>query len=337
MKKRILLLSLAIASLTGVRAQQDPQYTQFMFNKLTYNPAFAGSIENSICATLLYRTQWVGLGGNSDIRNVPSGTITPKGIAPQNYLGNIHAPIGQNFGVGLSILSDQLGFESSLSPMLSAAYKVRFKNGAVLAPGIGVGLMQKALDGTKLQPLDKNDNLIPTAPVSDMNLDLNAGLYYTMPSLSIFDRFYAGLSATHLNQGAIAYTWSGNTVSTQMKMHYYFITGAVYNLGTNFTIEPNILVKRDPAKFSSDINVYAMYQNRFRAGLTYRTVDAISLLLGYKFNPNMQIGYAYDFTTTKLIEFSSGSHEIMFQYCFWPKFKDKQPPPPIPRLTPRFL
>jgi type IX secretion system PorP/SprF family membrane protein len=328
MRKLILSLSLFAAAVT-VKAQQDAQYTQFFMSKLSYNPAYAGS-EDKICATGLYRSQWLGFGSSS------------LGGSPVTFVGNIHAPIGTKFGVGLDIRSEQLGFEQSLNPMLSLAYRQPFKNGSTLAGGLGVGFMQKTLAGDKLKPLDEGDRYIPNISVSGNALDLDIGLYYTMPSLWRFTDVYAGLSATHLTGGDVAYEYAGNTINNSMQSHLYFMTGGSYELTPSLSLEPNILVKSDFAKATADFNAMVTYNNKIRGGITYRTADAVSLLLGYKINNigangSMYIGYSYDLTTSNIISYSSGSHEIVLKYCFMPKVKPPKDKEIVPRLTPRFL
>ena len=337
MKKLLLISSLACLTFIKVSAQQDPQYTQFMYNKLAYNSGFAGTEGDKICVTGLFRSQWMGFSNGSGLNttNTTSGQ-SDIGSTPNTFVGNIHSNIGNHFGIGLNISSDKIGFQNNLNPILSIAYRYNFSNGSLLSAGIGGGIMQESIDGSKLKPLDIGDPKIPTGNVVAQAADFNFGLYYKQPSLSIFDDFYVGLSATHLNQGIIKLD---AFVNSQMRMHNYLVTGAVYNglMGGNLALEPNILVKYDQAKLTTDINVMAMYNNKFRAGLTYRTIDAISFLAGYKFTPEWQIGMAYDFTTSKVRDYSNGTVEIMMKYCFTVHLKEKPPPIPIPRLTPRFL
>lgn len=327
MRKLILSLSL-LAGTFALRAQQDAQYTQFFMTKLSYNPGFAGS-EDKICATGLYRSQWIGFGNN---------TI---GITPVTIVANVHAPIGSKFGVGINISSDQQGFEQSLNPMLSLAYRYPFKDGSILAGGLGIGFMQKTLAGDKLKPLDEGDALIPSISVSGNALDLNLGFFYTRPTLWRFDNVYAGLSTTHLTGGDVKYEFTSSTgpstVNNPMKPHGYFMTGGSYSLNPSWALEPNILVKSDFAKSTVDVNAMVMYNDKIRGGVTYRSADAVSVLLGYKFTPNLQVGYSYDITTTNIISYSSGSHEVVLKYCFMPKLKPKPDKDPVPRLTPRFL
>jgi type IX secretion system PorP/SprF family membrane protein len=324
MRKIYIILLLSVAFVAN--AQQDPQFTQFFLNKLNYNPAFAGT-EEKICAMGIYRTQWLGFGGTGN-----NQLDVPSGESPTTFLASINGPIRQKFGVGLNIYSDQQGFERLVNPMLSLSYIHTFQNQSKLSGGLGIGIMQKSVEGNKYRPKELNDPNIPTNNVSGSTLDINGGLYYTMPTLWIFNNFYTGLSMTHLNTGEITY----GSVTNNLVAHTYFMTGAAYQLNSSLDIEPNILVKRDRAKFSTDINVMATFNNKFRGGLTYRTEDAASILIGFKFNDNMQMGYSYDITTSNIIEYSSGSHEILFKYCFMPKFETKEKPI-VPRLTPRFL
>lgn len=329
MKKLLLIASLTLTGAGIVKAQQDPQFTQFFNNRLHYNPAYAGS-EEKICATFVYRNQWTGF-GNSTL-----------GVSPQNIVGNIHAPIAGRFGVGVNIANDQIGFEQILTPTLSMAYHHKLQNGHTFSGGLGLGFIQKSLAGSKLKPLDNTDAKIPNSDVSGMTFDMNLGLYYQIPAISVFQNVYAGVSATHLNQGKVTYDWTGGSRESQAVMHYYFMTGASYQLGNpNLAIEPNILVKSDLTKTSADFNAMLAFQNKYRGGLTYRTGDAFAILAGMtifdKGNMALNAGYSYDITTSKILDYSSGSHEIFVRYCF--TIKTSEPPPkiPIPRLTPRFL
>jgi len=337
MKKLLLLASFSCFVFFKVSAQQDPQYTQFMLNKLAYNSGFAGTEGDKICVTGLFRSQWLGFSNGSglDKSNTPTGQ-SDIGSMPNTVVGSIHSNIGDHFGVGLNINSDKIGFTSFVNPILSISYRYNFTNGSILSAGVGGGIMQESIDGSKLHALTPVDPVIPTLSVVASSPDLNFGLYYKQPSLSIFDDFYAGVSATHLNQGKISL---GGMINSQMRMHNYFVTGAVYNglMGGNLALEPNLLVKYDQAKLTTDINVMAMYNNKFRAGLTYRTIDAISFLVGYKFTPEWQIGMSYDFTTSKVRDYSNGTVEIMMKYCFTIHLPSPPPKIPIPRLTPRFL
>ncbi|MBC7382911.1 MAG: type IX secretion system membrane protein PorP/SprF [Bacteroidia bacterium] len=327
-----------------IRAQQDPHYSQFMFNKLTYNPGFAGATDGKICVSLLNRAQWVGFGGKT-----VDGLA--QGDAPSNLIGSINSALSSSsekflsrIGVGLTFSKDQLGFETTVMPKLGLSYRHPFGDQNVLALGVGVGLMQKSLDGSKLKPQQSGDPKIPNVLVNGSATDIDLGLYYTKASLlGIFTEFYAGLSVTHLNQSKITYDWSGSTVVNN-KMHYYFITGAEYAINNTLSLQPNIIVKKDPAKIQTDLNCYLIWNQNIRGGLTWRPTDAVVVLGGYQFPSIGQdgkfgalyIGYSYDLTTSKIITYSSGSHEIIVRYCFGLKVPKKTRPIRAV-VTPRFM
>ncbi len=324
MKKFLLAATFLISLETVVFAQQDPQFTQFFLNRMHYNPGYAGT-EEKICALAAFRTQWMGFGSDK------------KGLAPTTFVASINGPVGKNLGLGLNIYTDELGFEKSLIPTFSISYRMHFSNGGILSPGLGIGFVQKTIAGDKLQALDPGDSKIPNIPVTGNSMDFNAGLYYTQPAISILDNFYAGFSMSHLNQGQITYSWSGNSYAHTMKMHYYAMTGAEYRISNTLAIDPNLFLKSDLAKTSLDINAMLVYNDKFKGGLSYRTSNDIAILLGFKFSEDMQLGYSFDLTLNNIRSYSDGSHEIVFKYCFMPKFKPKPEKVPIPRLTPRFL
>jgi type IX secretion system PorP/SprF family membrane protein len=187
--KKLLIGILLATSASSVFAQQDAQFTQFFRNKLNYNSALAGSEDGKICASLLYRTQWLGFGSKE------------KGQSPSTFGGNVHAPLlGGKLGLGLNIFSDNQGFESTLTPTISVAYHHTFQNQHKLSGGIGIGFIQKSLDGGKLKPQNDGDKAIPNSLVNGNALDLNFGIYYQIPSIAGFDKVYASLS---LNQSRI--------------------------------------------------------------------------------------------------------------------------------------
>jgi len=328
---KLFVFLLILGSTIKTKAQQDPHFTQFMYNKLWLNPGYAGDPEK-ICVSLLNRNQWVGFGGGSE-KNGPGGQSLPRGETPSNLVGSLNTRFGDKIGFGLLFSRDELGLENTTSIMPNLSYRHTFPNQSVLSGGIGVGYMQKTLRGSELKPLMKDDPLIPPNDVSGGGLDLNFGLYYTRPQLSIFDNFYAGLSATHLNQAEIQY---GNYSKYNNAMHYYFMAGAEYVLSSEISLQPNFLLKKDPAKLQADINCFAIWNQKIRAGLTWRPVDAVSVLVGYNFTPDFTIGYSYDLTTTKILNYSSGSHEIVLRYCFGIKTTPKVKVI-VPRLTPRFM
>jgi type IX secretion system PorP/SprF family membrane protein len=327
-----LFFSIAILGIANeLRAQQDPHYSQWMHNKLNLNAGFAGATDGKICATLLYRTQWMGFGGNT-VNGLPQGD------APTNQVGSINASLGNHFGIGGTIVSDKLGFETMVMPRLTLSYRRDIGSDGNLAAGVGLGYMQRSLDGTQLKANDPNDPRIPPSAVSGNAMDFDFGLYYTKNNLAgIINNFYAGFSATHLNQNKIIYEWNGGSTEINSAMHMYFMTGGEYAINSTLTLQPNIIVKKDPAKIQTDLNCYLIMNGNIFGGLTWRPMDAAVLLAGYQFQGiPLYVGYSYDLTTSRIINYSSGSHEIVLRYCFGITIPKKEPIVRY-RLTPRFM
>lgn len=332
---RIIFASFLLLAAAATKAQQDPHYSQFMYNKLLFNAGYAGATDGKICVSLLNRNQWVGFGGKT-VNNLAQGD------APTNLVGSINTSIGkgQRIGLGATIINDELGFEQTLVIRGALSYRQPIGSGGNLSFGIGVGQMQRSLDGAKLSANDPDDPKIPKGLVSGTAIDLDAGLYYTQANLlGLFDNFYAGLSATHINQNQIRYDFPGGSTIIDSKLHYYFMTGADYDLGGGLVLNPNILIKKDPGKVQADLNCMAVLNQSVRAGLTWRPMDAVVFLAGYDF-PMVQglfAGYSYDLTTTRILNYSSGSHEIVLRYCFGVKIPTRDPKPLRSRYTPRFM
>lgn len=288
--KGLLIVAGIVVSAT-VTAQQDPQFSQHMFARLPVNPGYAGSNE-AICATLLYRNQWTGFGGE-----------------PKTTLFTADMPVDAIHGaIGLSVYaSDQLGAENNLNIRGAYAYRADLGSGRI---GIGVdfGYHQKSLDGSEFIYNDNGDNNIPTGSVSGGTLDLGFGLHYST------EKLYVGISSTHLTEGDIEY----ENVRTSLARHYWLMAGYSADLSPSLTLKPALLVKSDAVTTQYDFNANLLINNRFWVGAGYRMEDAIVLMAGLEIIPNLKLGYSYDLTTSDIRTYSSGTHEIMLGYCFKP-------------------
>lgn len=316
-KRTVLLGYVLLLCAFTATAQQAPYYTNFMFNKLPYNPGYAGS-KDAICATVLYHQQWQGYKADG---------------APVTQFGNIHSPVGKNHGVGLGIVNDKLGYENTLSVHAYYNYKFQVGSNGKLAVGPSLGIIQKTMDGSKLNPETANDPKVPVKSVSAMKPDLGFGLYYT--NVAFYNAF-VGLSANNIIGGEMSYETPAGSVKYQLARHYYLMAGGEYDINAALKLCPTILYKTDLNKGQVDVNADLVYNNKIRGGLTYRSADAVSVLLGYKFTDNFHLGYSYDITTSKLNTVSNGTHEIVLNYCFKLKTKPKQEIRGI-RLTPRYM
>lgn len=307
MKKIFTTLTVALAAFTSVSfAQQDPQFTQFMHNKLIYNPGYAGTSQ-AICANVLYRQQWVNFPG-----------------APKTGLISFDMPIGQlPLGIGLNVMNDQIGFSKTLFARLALAYNKVGLGPGVLGVGIDGGILQQQFNGNWIPPESGQDVAIPGAypsgnnpKLNELTYDLGFGAYYT-----IANKMYVGISSTHLTAQDI----SSGTVRYSLARHYYLMGGYTFNLTPEHDLTPNIKVKSDAASTQLDVNLTYMYKQTFWIGVSYRMQDAIAPMLGVRLleKKNLKIGYSYDVTTSKIKGYSAGTHEIMLGYCFNPKPKIK--------------
>lgn len=307
MNKLFTKLTVAFAALASVSfAQQDPQFTQFMHSKLIYNPGYAGT-SDAICANVLYRQQWVNFPG-----------------APKTGLLSFDMPIGNlPMGIGLNVMSDQIGFSKTLFARLALSYKRAIGPGN-LGIGIDGGVLQQQFNGTWITPdgTGKYDPTIPaytsgtvTAANPDLNkmtYDLGFGVYY-----GIANKMYVGISSTHLPAQDIV---ASENVKYALARHYYIVGGYTFNFGEGgkHGINPNVKVKSDAASTQLDVNLTYIFNQQFWAGVSYRMQDAIAPMIGAKFlkDKSLKVGYSYDLTTSKIKGYSSGTHEIMLGYCF---------------------
>ncbi len=276
-------------------AQQDPQYTQYMFDRLSVNPGVAGTNGN-ICFGALLRQQWSGFDG-----------------APKTGLINVHGPINSlNSGVGLSVYFDKLGQEKTTAARLHYAYHFKPGGGVgTLGVGIYAGMTSRSLGNAwiSVDPVTADD-AIPDNGSSASGFDMGAGIYYTTP------RFWAGISSTQLPQTEL------KEVSIQNVRHYYLQAGYDWQMkNPKLSLMPSTLIKSDGTSTQFDLTVLAMYNKMIWLGVGYRTEDAIAPIIGYQYQfpkgtSMLKIGYSYDVTTSELKNYSSGSHEIMLNYCF---------------------
>lgn len=295
MKKTLITLCCFVIAVTSF-AQQDAQFSHNMFNKLAINPGYAGTSQ-AFCATALYRQQWTGFPG-----------------APKTFLFSGDATINAiRGGIGLTLVSDKLGFDNSFIGKLAYSFNMPVGPGT-LGIGIEGGMQQKSLSGPWIAPEGVTGDLaIPATGVSNTIWDLGFGAYYATNQL------YFGLSSLHLPQTAFPSVAPYTKYSFDMVRHYYLMAGYEFPVSPSIDIKPSILAKSDAASTQLDVNVLGLWNRMIWAGASYRLTDAIVALVGYQGgNSKMtwKIGYSYDVTTSTLKTYSSGSHEILLNYCF---------------------
>ena len=299
MSKRIiynLILSLILSFvLKKTEAQQDPQYTQYMYNTMSVNPAYAGSNDHTVI-TLLGRTQWVGLAGAPDSQTLSYDT-------PLGYSG---------VGLGVNLTNDQIGPAQEIYLDANISYTVRFSENSNLAFGLKLGGRHLAIDwskGTALQQeriFDQN--------VSEFLPTIGAGVYFYKSN------WYAGISVpnilrTNHYDDTIATVSNGNGDLAEERLHFFGIFGYVFDLSENIKFKPATLVKVvNGAPLSIDVSGNFLFNEKFTAGLAWRWDDSISALIGLQATENLNIGFAYDLTTSNYSNYNSGTYELMIRW-----------------------
>lgn len=308
MRKLITKVSLALAGFSGVlMAQQDPQFTQFMNNKLMYNAGYAGNTGN-ICGVLHFRQQWTSFPGSPQ-----SFALTADMRIPETPLG-----------VGLNVMQDKIGPMQTLFLRVPVAYNLDLAGGT-LGLGLDLGMVQKQINNTWITPdVGLVDNHIPGAYEWGTNPDLNKitydvgfGAFYSIPR-----KLYIGLSSTHLPAQVLS---AGSDVQFKMTRHYYLMAGYHYAIDPRNELIPNIMLRSDVNGMSFDANLTYMWDQKIIAGLSYRINDAVAPMIGYQhFTPtnlSLKVVYSYDVTLSKIRGYSSGSHEFTAGVCYTLKKK----------------
>jgi type IX secretion system PorP/SprF family membrane protein len=305
MRKSIqaILIAAALLVTSQTFAQQQVMFTQYMFNALAINPAYAGSHE-TFSATGLFREQWTGLEG-----------------APTTQTLSAHSPVrNQKMGLGFVFVNDKIGVTNQTGAYVDYAYKITFMNQGVLAMGLQGGFTNY---NAKLSKVSSSDPTFSSGDVVEWQPNVGTGLYYNTK------RFYAGFSAPQLIQA----TFDRNNPDSDSKLlrHYFIMAGYVFDLNHNLKLKPNTLVKYvKGAPIEVDLNANLLINETVWVGFSWRSFDSIDAIFQLQVSPRLQIGYAYDFATqSALSRVNSGSHEIMLNYRI-PVFRDRI-------VTPRYF
>jgi len=297
--KKLILVFYAVALWTSAFSQQERQVSHYMYDHASINPGSAGS-SDMISTHAIIRQQWPGLEG-----------------APTQLILNMSAPFRlgtTHHGLGLSVWQDKLGFNSDINLSLSYAYQFQVGKGR-LGVGISGSAVNREVNGNEWVFPDPNittDDDVPTDDQNEFAIDLGAGLFYTT------DELYVGISSTRILENEFKYENSTNlTVSEKLSRNYYLTAG--YSLQfANPLLEllPSIFVWTDTKVTKIDVNATLMYNKKFWGGVSYRVGSAVVGMVGLSILNGVKVGYAYDFDTSKLMNVSKGSHEIMVGYDF---------------------
>lgn len=312
MKRIYITLLLILTAIGGLIAQQDAQYTQYMYNTMSVNPAYAGS-RGVFSITGLHRSQWVGLDG-----------------APTTQTLSFNTPVSKRVGVGLSIVNDDIGNGTNQDTYFDGvfSYTIPTSNTGKLSFGLKAGGHLLNIDFSKLRSYT-NSNV----PLEGQNIEkkfspnFGAGMYYHT------EKFYAGLSVPNfLKTEHFDTSGSSSTGVAKERLNLYFITGYVFELNPDLKFKPTALFKAvQGAPLQVDLSANFMLRDKLTLGAAYRWDAALSALVGFQLSDQFMVGLAYDKETTELgsTAFNDGSFEIMLRYELKSRYKKV--------LTPRFF
>lgn len=299
------LLSIFLLSVIGIcinsntYAQQDPQYTQYMFNTMSVNPAYAGSRGHTVISAL-GRTQWVGFEGAPDTQNLSYDT-------PLGYTG---------LGLGVNLVNDKIGPSHEIYLDANVSYTIETGQEGNLAFGLRLGGRWLNIDWSK--GTTTNPETFP--PVNRVLPTVGAGLYYHEP------QWYIGLSVPNIIRTEHYDNDLPNGEVALERMHFFLISGYVFDLNEDLKFKPAVLVKGvSGAPLSLDVSANLLFSERFRVGVGWRWDDSISALLGFQISDSLLLGYAYDLTTSNYNVVNSGTHEIMLRYEIFKEIKYRSP------------
>jgi len=291
MKKLYLVALVVFSMIMDLQAQQDPHYTQYMYNMNVINPAYAGSKEN-LSIGMLYRKQWV------EIEDAPT-TATFSG----------HAPVGKNVGLGLSVISDKIGPVEENNIYGDFSYTLQLGGEHKLAFGLKAGLTLHQVglysDINHTLP-DQNDPAF-AENTSNSYFNLGTGLFYYT------NKYYLALSVPNMMKSKHL-DFNGREFGSEVS-HYFLTGGYVFDVSENIKFKPFFMMKSAfNAPTSLDLSTNFLFNEKFEAGVTYRLEDSFGAMINYAISPNVKLGYAYDHIVSDLNVTTPSSHEIVLLF-----------------------
>jgi len=288
----LVIAGLLIVSFIEVKAQQSPQYTHYMYNMNVVNPAYAGSKE-FLSIGVLGRSQWEGVNGG-----------------PQTFTMGIHAPVMKNVGMGFSIISDKVGPVEETNVYADFSYTIRTSDHSNLALGLKGGATFQNIGLLSLTQVNPDDPLF-AENVNRVYPNFGVGVYYHM------DKMYMGLSMPNILKSRHFEKGGGKISSASEEMNAFFTGGYVFELSDFVKFKPSFMTRLAfNAPLAIDVSANFLFNEKVELGISYRLKDAIGGLINIKISNNMRIGYSYDYTTSAMGDFSTGSHEVFMLYDF---------------------
>lgn len=289
--RTIALCSLFVGvGLLPVTAQQRPQFTQFMYNNLVINPAYAGA-EEVLSLTLVNRNQWSGVEGAPTTQSFSAHTLLKK----------------KKVGLGLTLISDRIGVHNNTSVLTNYAYHIRVGEKSTLSMGLQVGITNLKSDYASLSGNSNDPNLANS--INETMLDFGTGIYFRSPKLQL------GLSTPELVSKSVQLN---DTLSISIRtMNLFGYARYRFTLSKFIEMEPGLMIKYFPdVPVSYDVNLSFIYRSVLTTGLSYRSKESVDFILKLQLTSQLQFGYAYDYPINYAAKLSSASHELMLNYQF---------------------
>jgi type IX secretion system PorP/SprF family membrane protein len=280
-----------------VNAQQDPQFSQYMFNNLFVTPAAAG-IDGITRFTALHRSQWLGYQSSFS-----------DGGAPTSQLITFSTPIYKlKSGFGAYVMHDQLGPQNNLEVQAMYAYHLGIKDNAKLSFGLKMGIFSQGVNGKYYRYVQEGDNLILDGKESQIKPDIGIG------ALLRSEKYYIGVGVNHLTKAK--FDFGIKETRAGLETHMNFTAGYFYDVNFDLQILPTILVKSDFNEYSFDVGLIATLRNTMWGGLSFRQSEALNVLLGYSFmkDKSLKFGYSIDVVIVDKQAKENFSHELMLIY-----------------------
>ena len=299
MKTKLIVFLLLLSGL--VNAQQDAQFTQYMYNTINVNPAYAGS-RQAMNIFALHRTQWVGLDG-----------------APVTNTASINTPINDTkIGLGVSVINDRIGPSDENNLSVDFSYYINTSEDFKLSFGLNASANLLNVNFDKLNQYDPNDYSFENNIDNKFSPNIGVGLYWYS------DKTYIGLSVPNLLEtqhfDRYAGVGSGSYIARE-RINYYLTAGHVFDLDYNLKFKPAMMTKLvQGAPLQVDLSANFLINDKFTVGAAYRWSAALSAMVGFQVSDSWFIGYGYDMETTRLANYNSGSHEIFLRYEIFNKY-----------------
>lgn len=295
MKRYLFFLLVAAASFFAndeLHAQQDPEFSQYMFNPLYINPGYAGS-RGVMNGALVARRQWVGFNG-----------------APNTIAFAVNAPTKKGkVGIGLEVVADQIGPKHTSAAYLDYAYRMNLGRGK-LAFGLGAGVVSYRVNWAEVDYKDQGDAYAQLGSTSITKPDFKFGFYFNNK------HFYIGGSATHLNQEAYTVVKDSLTFSAKMTTHNFLTFGRAFQLSENVLFSPSVMLRsaKGVRQGNADLNLNFKFRETLWLGVSLRSEKSLVALVQYNITNAFKVGYSYDLTMSRLRTYQSGTHEIVLGF-----------------------